>query len=122
MSENFPFDTADEFLNATKQEMPRMSDEVTALPDVAIHVPTMPDRTPVQSGARTAQVGILGIAAFTQDKWVLLAAVIGCAGIEMMRIYCDMYLRSSRNNRIGEENVAAMQCAANIKSTALENQ
>jgi hypothetical protein len=124
MSENFPFDTPDDFLNEFENGRQRMSDDqrnLSAEPDVTIHAPLMPDTTPASSQARLLGVGLLAIGGVTQDRWVLLAAVIMAGLVELMRLYHDSNLRAYRNARIAEENVAAIESAAAVKTAFIEN-
>lgn len=124
MSENFPFDTADEFLAAFAKPRRKAKPvtDVDVRPDAAIHVPVMPDKTPLQSQARLTAGVLLGAALTFDDRWLQLACIVGAFGIEVMRLYTDCKLRGYRNARIGDENIAAMTAAAQVKSTALENQ
>jgi hypothetical protein len=125
VSENFPFETADEFLEALKEiekmAKPERDEEfVDVQPDASIHVPEMPDKTQIQKSSRLGAVALLGIGIYTQDRWVLLAAVLGTAAIEVMRLYSDMKIRGDRNRRLGDENAVAMQSAAQIRSSFIE--
>lgn len=99
-----------------------MSNRVEAEADAAIHMPSMPEKTDIQKGSRLTSVGVLGIAAYTQDKWVLLAAVIVTGLIEIARLWSDKDIRVARNARIGLENETAMNAAAHVKAAAIENQ
>lgn len=124
MSENFPFDTPEDFLNEFENGRKRMSDEqrnLSAEPDATIHVPAMPDTTPTSVQARLAGAGLLVVGLVTQDRWVLLAAVIMTGLVELMRLHHDSTLRGYRNARLGDENVAAIESAAAVKAAFIEN-
>ncbi len=118
MTENFPFDNAEDFLNEFKGNA---MDPEMMVTDVEIHAPAMPDKTPVQNQARLLGAALLGVGAITQDRWVLIAAVLGCVIIECFRLYSEQSIRGYRNTRIGDENIAMIEAAAHVKSSAIEN-
>ena len=121
MSENFPFDTADDFLSQFEEGNNVIDNEpIDVDTDTKIHVPDMPNTTQVQSSARLGSGAVLALAAYTQETWVLLAAVIAVALIEIARIYADMRIREARNARIAIENDSAMNASAHVKAAAIE--
>jgi hypothetical protein len=108
VSENFPFETVEQFLKATEKKVKRMGASVNTL------APQMPDTTP--AGKIGIGAAILGVVAFTQsdDVRVQLATIGASTVIVVAHIICDAWLRVKRNERVGYENATSIEAAANI--------
>lgn len=116
MSENFPFETVEQFLQATEKEpvMPTNNDIAEA--DAVIHAPTMPETTRPQIGSAVGIVGILALAFTSSNDWRVQLAAIVSAGLGLCAtVISDALIRRSRNDRIGMENATMIDASANVR-------
>jgi hypothetical protein len=109
MSENFPWNTVEEFFDAnTRKEVERMPATVN------LSSPPMPDITPTEKAG--AGLAIAGVLAFIQsdDTNIQLATIICSTIITLGVLASNAYNRGKRNDRIAEENTQTISSAEQI--------
>lgn len=88
--------------------------------DVEIASPDMPNTTDADRMGNIASLGLLGVGVYTEDRWVLIAAVLGTALVQCVKLWADARRRTARNERIAAENATHIEAAANVKIASID--
>lgn len=110
VSENFPFNTVNEFLNSFKKDKPMPQTTPTNEQPLAIHAPAMP-AVPKEDLVALAQALVLVVLSFapkvSEQQSAALLALAAILGTILS--YSGAKRRSARNSRIESENLALIE-------------